>query len=112
MTRRESLCPICKTKLIEHSEFQDKICKMITIKEFSNNSPGFDVQFRPFFEDRENSRMSTAIPQLAEGLRDGLFRADAPTHRFLQLLGCILRSCVRCLDLSEDPPAAKSSLHT
>jgi len=23
---------------------------MITIKQFANNSPGFDVQFRPFFE--------------------------------------------------------------
>jgi len=24
---------------------------MITIKQFTNNSPGFDVPFRPFFED-------------------------------------------------------------
>jgi hypothetical protein len=24
---------------------------MITIKQFANNSPGFDVPFRPFFED-------------------------------------------------------------
>ncbi|HEX6646914.1 MAG TPA: hypothetical protein VF047_07020 [Nitrososphaeraceae archaeon] len=47
----KSMCPICKKKLIEHSELQDKICKMITIKQFANNSPGFDVQFRPFFED-------------------------------------------------------------
>jgi hypothetical protein len=23
---------------------------MIAIKQFANNSPGFDVQFRPFFE--------------------------------------------------------------
>jgi len=45
------MCPICKKKLIEHSELQDKICKMITIKQFANNSPGFDVQFKPFFED-------------------------------------------------------------
>ncbi|MGZ8886938.1 MAG: hypothetical protein ACXW1A_01565 [Nitrososphaeraceae archaeon] len=45
------MCPICKKKLIEHSELQDKICKMIAIKQFANNSPGFDVQFRPFFED-------------------------------------------------------------
>ena len=44
------VCPICKTKVVEHSEFQDKICRMITIKQFSNNSPGFDVLFRPFFE--------------------------------------------------------------
>lgn len=43
-------CPICKQKLIEHSELQDKVCRMITIKQFANNSPGFDVQFRPFFE--------------------------------------------------------------
>jgi hypothetical protein len=47
----KSMCPICKKKLIEHSELQDKICKMITIKQFANNSPGFDVHFRPFFED-------------------------------------------------------------
>jgi len=24
---------------------------MITVKQFANNCPGFDVQFRPFFED-------------------------------------------------------------
>jgi hypothetical protein len=47
-------CPICKKKLIEHSELQGKICKMITIKQFANNSPGFDVQFRPFFEEEED----------------------------------------------------------
>ncbi|HVD08769.1 MAG TPA: hypothetical protein VNB67_10020, partial [Nitrososphaeraceae archaeon] len=46
-----TVCPICKTKIVEHSEFQDKICRMITIKQFANNSPGFDVAFRPFFED-------------------------------------------------------------
>ena len=40
----QPMCPICKKILIEHSEFEDKICKMITIKEFSNNSPGFDIQ--------------------------------------------------------------------
>ena len=45
------VCPICKTKIVEHSEFQDKICRLITIKQFANNSPGFDVPFRPFFED-------------------------------------------------------------
>jgi len=33
-------CPICKKKLIEHSELQDKISEMITIKQFANNSPG------------------------------------------------------------------------
>ena len=38
------MCPICKKKLIEHSKLQDKICKMIAIKQFANNSPGFDVQ--------------------------------------------------------------------
>jgi hypothetical protein len=46
-----TVCPICKIKLVEHSEFQDKICKMVTIKQFANNSPGFDVAFRPFVED-------------------------------------------------------------
>jgi hypothetical protein len=50
----EAACPICKKKLIEHSQLQDKICKMITIKQFANNSPGFDVQFRPFFEEEED----------------------------------------------------------
>jgi len=45
------MCPICKNELIEHSDLQDKICKMITIKQFAANSPGFDIQFRPFFED-------------------------------------------------------------
>ena len=48
---KETKCPICKKKFIEHSELQDKICKMITIKQFANISPGFDVQHRPFFED-------------------------------------------------------------
>jgi DNA repair exonuclease SbcCD ATPase subunit len=48
---RGATCPICKKKLSEHHELQDKICKMITIKEFANNSPGFDVQFRPFFKE-------------------------------------------------------------
>jgi hypothetical protein len=47
------VCPICKTKIVEHSEFQDKICRMITIKQFANNSPGFDVPFRPFFKEEK-----------------------------------------------------------
>jgi hypothetical protein len=47
------LCPICKNKLTEHSELQDKICNMIIIKQFANNCPGFDVQFRPFFKKEE-----------------------------------------------------------
>ena len=46
----QAKCPICKQKFIEHSELQDKICKMITVKQFANTSPGFDVEFRPFFE--------------------------------------------------------------
>jgi hypothetical protein len=25
---------------------------MIRVKQFANNCPGFDVQFRPFFEDQ------------------------------------------------------------
>ena len=48
---KETKCPICKNKFIEHSELQDKICKMITIKQFANISLDFDVQHRPFFED-------------------------------------------------------------
>ena len=45
------MCPLCKKKLAEHSELQDKICEMITIKQFADDSPGFDIQFRPFFEE-------------------------------------------------------------
>jgi hypothetical protein len=29
------------------------MCNMITIKQFANNCPGFDVQFRPFLEKEE-----------------------------------------------------------
>ena len=47
----EAMYPVCKKKLAEHSELQDKICEMITIKQFANDSPGFDIQFRPFFEE-------------------------------------------------------------
>jgi hypothetical protein len=47
----EAMFLVCKKKLAEHSELQDKICEMITIKQFANDSPGFDIQFRPFFED-------------------------------------------------------------
>ena len=43
-------CPICRQKFTEHSELQDKICKIITIKEFAAYCPGFDVQFRPSFD--------------------------------------------------------------
>ena len=49
----KAICPICKNKLKEHSELQDKICNMIIIKQFANNCPGFDVQFRPFFVREE-----------------------------------------------------------
>jgi len=38
---KKGTCPICKKKLVEQSELQDKICRMITIKQFANNSPGF-----------------------------------------------------------------------
>jgi NADH dehydrogenase/NADH:ubiquinone oxidoreductase subunit G len=51
IVNHQLICPICKQKITEHTEFQDKICKMITVKQFANNCPGFDVQFRPFFED-------------------------------------------------------------
>ena len=54
MNNDRALCPICKNKLTEHSELQDKICNMIIIKQFANNCPGFDVQFRPFFEKEED----------------------------------------------------------
>ena len=36
----KAICPICKNKLKEHSELQDKICNMITVKQFANNCPG------------------------------------------------------------------------
>ena len=51
IVNHEAMCLVCKKKLAEHSELQDKICEMITIKQFANDSPGFDIQFRPFFED-------------------------------------------------------------
>ena len=47
----KNICPICKTKVVEHSGLQDKIYRMVAIKQFANNSPGFDVQFRPSFDD-------------------------------------------------------------
>ena len=53
MNNDKAICPICKNKLKEHSELQDKICNMIIIKQFANNCPGFDVQFRPFFGKEE-----------------------------------------------------------
>jgi hypothetical protein len=46
----KAIYPICKNKLKEHSELQDKICNMVIIKQFATNCPGFDVQFRPLFE--------------------------------------------------------------
>jgi hypothetical protein len=42
-----------KSSLKEYSGLQDKICNMIIIKQFANNCPGFDVQFRPFLEKEE-----------------------------------------------------------
>ena len=30
---------------------------MIIIKQFANNCPGFDVQFRPFFEKEEEDQI-------------------------------------------------------
>jgi hypothetical protein len=53
MDNDKATCPICKNKLKEHSGLQDKICNMI-IKQFANNCPGFDVQFRPFFGKEEH----------------------------------------------------------
>ena len=38
----KAICPICKNKLKKHSELQDKICNMITIKQFANNCPGIE----------------------------------------------------------------------
>ena len=51
MASHNQECPVCKKKISEHSKLQYKICEMITIKQFANVSPGYDVQFRPFFED-------------------------------------------------------------
>jgi hypothetical protein len=50
-----TICPICKIKLTDHSELQDKICNII-IKQFSNNCPGFDLQFRPFLIKKKKAR--------------------------------------------------------
>ncbi|MGH9909692.1 MAG: hypothetical protein ACRD32_03550 [Nitrososphaerales archaeon] len=50
LTDKEPICPICRKKFTEHSEAQEKICKIILIKEFANNCPGYDTQFRPSFE--------------------------------------------------------------
>ncbi len=61
-----SICPTCKNKLKQHSELQDKICNTIIIKQFANNCPGFDVQFRPFFgrEDQQLLFINTATYSL------------------------------------------------
>ncbi|MFL6324761.1 MAG: hypothetical protein ACJ72C_08345 [Nitrososphaeraceae archaeon] len=32
---------------------RQNMCNMITIKQFANNCPGFDGQFRPFLEKEE-----------------------------------------------------------
>jgi hypothetical protein len=40
------MCPVCKKKLTEHSELQDKICEMITIKQFAIDQQHFNVQFK------------------------------------------------------------------
>ncbi len=37
-------CPICRQKFTEHSELQEQICKIIMVKEFAGNCPGFDVE--------------------------------------------------------------------
>ena len=52
----KATCLICKNKLKQHSELQDKICNMIIIKQFAKNCPGFDVQVRPFFRGEEEKR--------------------------------------------------------
>ena len=52
------MCHICKKKFIEHSELQDKICRIITIKQFANNSPGFDVHFRHSLKIKHHNLIS------------------------------------------------------
>jgi hypothetical protein len=37
IVNHEAMCVVCKKKLAEHSELQDKICEMITIKQFAND---------------------------------------------------------------------------
>jgi hypothetical protein len=49
-----AIYPICKNKLKEHSELQDKICNMIIIKQFANNCPGFDVSVWTFEKGDED----------------------------------------------------------
>ena len=62
-----AICPICKNKLKQHSELQDKICNMIIIKQFANNCPGLDVQFRPFFE-KEEEEAKASLPVQTDSL--------------------------------------------
>jgi hypothetical protein len=35
---------MCRKQFAEHSGLQEQICKVIMIKEFSGNCPGFDVE--------------------------------------------------------------------
>jgi hypothetical protein len=44
-------CPICRQKFTDHSELQWKICKVITIKEFSGNCLGFDLEYGSPIQD-------------------------------------------------------------
>jgi hypothetical protein len=36
IVNRQPICPICKQKITEHTELQDKICKMITLLTWSS----------------------------------------------------------------------------
>ena len=37
-------CPICRQKFTEHSDLQEKICRIILVKEFAGNCPGFELE--------------------------------------------------------------------
>jgi hypothetical protein len=46
MNNNKAICPICKNKLTEHSELQDKICNMIIIKQFANKAGSWTSRVR------------------------------------------------------------------
>jgi hypothetical protein len=114
------VCPICKIKLVEHSEFQDKICKMVTLKQFANNSPGFDVAFRPFFEDEWKTHSinyyNDSLEHLVLTLTSWTLRTNivakfkiSPvtrtkgTYNYLLNYDCLTGSQIRTLALSVPP---------
>ncbi len=44
---KKTRCPICRKPFAEHSGLQEQICRVIMVREFSGNCPGFDVENWP-----------------------------------------------------------------